>query len=124
MRYKKETLKIDVIEVGGQSLSAIPSQAFQGVSGIIFAFDINDRQSYKNIPSVIHTASQYVDLKDIVCILAGNKCDLDYAVPEETIDEFSMDINMVSLGEMEARKLQNSQNFCFLVQKSIFFLIF
>ena len=96
MKYKKTTLKIEVLEIGGSSLESAPQQAFHGVSGVIFVYDSTEKESFDALPSWIHKADDHCEIKDLVSIIVANKSDLEAKVDEEKAAEFANSINMVS----------------------------
>ncbi len=79
---------------GQEKFRSLTLNFYKGVSGIILVFDINDEESFNNIPHWIRQLKIYAS-ENISMILLGNKCDLlDRKISSERIDEICGDYKL------------------------------
>ena len=78
MIYDHKCIKTQIWDTAGQErFKAITSAYYRGAHGIIFAYDITNRDTYKNLEKWYEELYPHQS-KDTVCILVGNKSDLEH----------------------------------------------
>jgi small GTP-binding protein len=92
-----ENYKITIFDTAGQErFGTITKSYFRNAHGILFVFEISDRESFIKVEHWMGNAESSIDLKNFPKILVGNKCDLsnDRQVTYEEAKNFSKKFNM------------------------------
>ncbi|KAF3781069.1 Ras-related protein [Nymphaea thermarum] len=86
-----KNIKAQIWDTAGQErYRAVTSAYYRGAVGAMLVYDITKRQTFDHIPRWLEELRSHAD-KNIVIILAGNKCDLEdqRVVPAEDAQEFA-----------------------------------
>ncbi|XP_031491989.1 ras-related protein Rab11D-like [Nymphaea colorata] len=86
-----KNVKAQIWDTAGQErYRAVTSAYYRGAVGAMLVYDITKRQTFDHIPRWLEELRSHAD-KNIVIILAGNKCDLEdqRVVPAEDAQEFA-----------------------------------
>ena len=62
---------------GQEKFRSLSRQYYKNADGILLMFNIADRQSFKDIEKWMKEIKDNIDVKSIVLLLIGNKCDLE-----------------------------------------------
>ena len=93
---------------GQEKFRSISRQYYKNADGILLMFNIADRQSFKDIEKWMKEIKDNIDVKSIVLLLIGNKCNLEEErkiSKEEAIEMAEQ--NDMSYFETSARTGQN-----------------
>ncbi|CAN6479940.1 unnamed protein product [Victoria cruziana] len=88
---QQKSIKAQIWDTAGQErYRAVTSAYYRGAVGAMLVYDITKRQTFDHIPRWLEELRSHAD-KNIVIILAGNKCDLEdqRVVPAEDAQEFA-----------------------------------
>ena len=87
--YKGNKIKLQIWDTAGQErFHSITSNYFKGADGILFIYDITNRNSFEGVKDWIKESEDYNN--NIQKILLGNKCDLadSREVQKEEVEDF------------------------------------
>ena len=93
--YKNSQLNVEVLELGGTSLNTLIPQTFHGTTGITFLYDSTNRESFANVATWMARTEQFLDVGNIVGVLAATKSDLPRVVSEEEAKLFAKQKKLV-----------------------------
>ena len=90
LTYDNKKIRLDIWDTAGQErFRGIAQNYFRGAHGVIFVFDITNKESFKKLKTWISDAKQKIN-PGTVMVVAENKVDLEErrAVSKEIIEEF------------------------------------
>lgn len=106
--------RIKIWDTAGQEqFKAITSAYYRGAKGIIFVYDVTNKESFEHIGSVwLPEVKKFTDDSETIFMLVGNKIDLGPAkVSIQEAEIFAKSNNMITY-ETSAKE-RNSVNVCF-----------
>ena len=90
VKYKGETIKIQLWDTAGQERFRTISQSFyRGCNGIILVYDCNDIDSFNKIEYWYDQIAKYAE-KDCIVLLIGNKVDLEKKVTTQEGEDMAL----------------------------------
>ena len=111
-------IKLKIWDTGGQErFKTINRLTFNKSNGFIFAYDVTDRNSFRNVRNWVRRVEAH-SKTNIIRVLVGNKCDKsDRVVTEEEGKKLADEFNM-NYFETSAKTNQNvNEVFYFLAQE-------
>ena len=113
---KKDNKKIELQiwdTAGQEKFRSLAKSSCNQMDGIIFVFDLGDKETFKNIKTWYTNLDQMVDFKKVGAVLVGNKSDLSpYDVTEEKIMEYANQKKMEYIAS--SAKTNNNVNNIFI----------
>ncbi len=91
---------------GQERFKSVPSTLYRQADAIVFVYDMTDLKSFENLNLWWREFLTYGNRQQTVCILLGNKADLQATVPTETAREWAIAHDMC-FEEVSALKNQN-----------------
>jgi len=84
---------------GQEKFRSMTNGLYRGTQAVLFVYDLTDEKTLTNIKAWVASLAEIIDLKKVVCILCGNKCDIikdkqRLAELEEKGKEMSEKMNM------------------------------
>ena len=87
-------VSIKLIDTAGQEkYRSLSKSYFKNTDGVLFVFDLNNLDSFKNISEWVELYKQNDCGKGIPIYLIGNKSDLEIKVEQKLIDDFTKEQN-------------------------------
>jgi Ras-related protein Rab-11A len=78
IKYGPHLIRIQLWDTAGQErYKTFTSTYFKDAHGVIFVYDISNKETFENITKWINNAKQHLDLKVTAMLLIGNKQDLE-----------------------------------------------
>ena len=108
----KKNICLNIIDTGGQEkFHCLTKSFFKSVDGIIFVFDLTNKQSFENLKNWLKEAESYTE--DFEYILVGNKKDLinSIEVNQESLKDNDL-FNGTKYFEVSAKTGENIEE-CF-----------
>ena len=108
----KKNIRLEIIDTGGQEkFHCLTKSFFNKVDGIIFVFDLTNKQSFENLKNWLKEAESYTE--DFEYILVGNKKDLinSIEVNQESLKDNDL-FNGTKYFEVSAKTGENIEE-CF-----------
>ena len=94
---KKDNKKIELIiwdTAGEEKYKSLAKNSCNQMDGIVLVFDLNCKESFKNIKTWYGNLEEVVDFKKVGVVLVGNKCDIKSETTKDKILEFCKQKNM------------------------------
>jgi len=108
----KKNIRLEIIDTGGQEkFHCLTKSFFNNVDGIIFVFDLTNKESFENLKNWLKEAESYTE--DFGYILVGNKKDLinSIEVNQESLKDNDL-FNGTKYFEVSAKTGENIEE-CF-----------
>ena len=110
LTYDNKKIRLDIWDTAGQErFKGIAQNYFRGAHGIIFVFDITNKDSFDAINRWLTLAE---DIKDLPKILVGNKIDLQNTrvITKDKMENFAKRKNNIHCFETSAKTGENVED--------------
>ena len=90
VKRKDKKVELQIWDTAGQErFRSLSKSCCNAMDGIIFVYDMGNKETFKNIKVWYNNLKDIVDFKKVVVVLVGNKCDIEKPeVGEDIVQEF------------------------------------
>ena len=117
VKRKDKKIELQIWDTAGQErFRALSKSCCNAMDGIIFVYDMGNKETFKNIKIWYHNLKDIVDFKKVGVVLVGNKCDLEKPeVEQDIVQDFCNKHNMPFIEASAKKNINVSEIFTSLV---------
>ena len=96
VKRKEKKIELQIWDTAGQEkFRSLATSCCNQMDGIVFVYDIGNKDSFRNIKIWYNNLKEIVDLTKVGVVLVGNKCDIpEPQVDKNTAQEFANNYSM------------------------------
>ena len=118
VKRKDKKIELQIWDTAGQErFRSLSKSCCNAMDGIIFVYDMGNKETFKNIKTWYNNLKDIVDFKKVGVILVGNKCDIEKPeVEEDVAQDFRSKHKMTYIEASAKNNINVSERFTTLVE--------
>ena len=117
VKRKDKKIELQIWDTAGQErFRSLSKSCCNAMDGIIFVYDMGNKETFKNIKTWYNNLKDIVDFKKVGVVLVGNKCDIEKPeVEQDVAEDFSNKHNMAFIEASAKNNINVNEIFTSLV---------